>query len=185
MSVCHLKKLRAKDPVQFELRHSQWYIGAVDSGNVEALQWLFDVGCPYDGGTAAEQDLVGKAVDNGDIDILDCLWRSDYPWREKVHDLCYRAVMHKQTRTLAWLGRNGCPWQPMAQELCFAAIRQGSVATLAFMKSDGASFDPDLTACAFHHNKLEMLSWLINQGVPWQPKDSTWSNAQTTEPCFD
>ena len=52
------------DPVQFELKHSQWYIETVDSGNVEALQWLFDVGCPYIGGTADEEDLVLRVKEN-------------------------------------------------------------------------------------------------------------------------
>jgi hypothetical protein len=74
---------------------------AAINGNLKALKWLKEQGCPWN------ENTFGVAVKNGNIDTLVWLKENGCPWNSWTF---VSAAEHGDLKVLEWLKENGCPW---------------------------------------------------------------------------
>jgi hypothetical protein len=187
-NLAELQKLHAENPAGFEdlSYHGRYIQDAVIEGDAQSLKWLLDVGAGWTDSAGGDDDLVGMAVDDGHIAVLECLFQSDYPWRSKLGDLAERAVFSGETETLDWLVGNGfVRLEDDDHELVCCAIRESHLETLEWLHTHGATLNSVASACAVKFNKLEAFHFLLDRGVPWvndgSERGEAWYNAYMSD----
>ena len=124
-------------------------------GNISALRWARDHGCPWDESTCS------VTAYHGHMDLLRWLRSQDCPW-----DLwtCTFAAGSGNLGVLQWARSEGCPWNSMA---CVnAAAGSGHVEVLEWIQqtSEGCQFGPSTCSEAARYGQLGTLQWLRSQG---------------------
>jgi hypothetical protein len=159
-----------------EVHIGKYIVDAVTNDYPLTLQWMFDrnVWLEYD------DDLVGIAVDNGHVDILDVLLESEYECDTQIKNAFTRAVFYGQTKVLDWLVGK-VEWKCQQRVLVFIAIREDQFEALEWLTTNGATLDEDATACAVHFESPEMLQWLLARGVARNPENQTKSRNRVTK----
>jgi hypothetical protein len=160
----------------------QYIMYAVLQNHALTLQWLFDVGVDWHESAEGHADLVGLAVEDGHIQVIETLFKSSYPCSSKLRDLFERAVFNGQTEMMDWLVANDIvAWKKEEKALIFVAIMQSQFKALEWLALHGATLDEDATACAVYYNVPKMLEWLVARGVSQDredPRNSRGSNVK-------
>ena len=79
------------------------------SGNLKALKWVIQKGCPMNENTCC------TAAGNGYLGMIQWLRTQDCPWDERK---CTAAAIWGHLETLQWLYSAGCPWD---EGVCYNA----------------------------------------------------------------
>ena len=130
-------------------------------GDLEALQWSREHGCPWDGSTC------GAAAAGGHVGVLQWVREQGCPWNSSV---CFEAACRGHLHILQWLRAQDppCPWET---QTCAGAAGGGQVGALQWLREHGCPWDEETCAYAACRGQLGALQWLREQGCPWDEVD--------------
>jgi hypothetical protein len=136
---------------------------AVESGNLQLLQWLHSAGCPWDEYTCT------AAAMKGNLEMLQWLHSTGCPWDERT---CGAAAAESgNLEMLQWLHSAGCLWN---EETCKAAAWKGNLEMLQWLRSAGCPWDESICLAAAKSGNLEILQWAIDHGCPEPMNNRTY-----------
>ena len=101
------------------------YKYAAENGNLEALKWAKENGCPWDKWTCAD------AAENGHLKIIKWARENGCPWDKWT---CARSAKNGHLEVLKWARENGCPWDEMT---CAFAASNGHLEVLKWARENG------------------------------------------------
>jgi hypothetical protein len=157
---------------------------AAYGGDLDALEWLHDTGCPWTVGTTC------AAAGGGHLEVVKWLHNSGCPWDVTT---CAYAAEGGHLRVLQWARKHHCPWNfwtptlaargghlavlqwarehgcPFESRPCIWAAQAGQLEVLQWMRVDGDAKvwnENDVRRCAAVHGKQEVLTWLDELSEP-------------------
>jgi len=131
-------------------------IEAASKWNFEALQWLREIGCPWN-------DLCYSAAITGLKDRQQLLNERNIPWSKLVERGRLEFAPDADIVMMKWLRENGCP---ITAETSAKVAETGRLEALKWLRESGCSWDSRTMAAAKKNNDDEMLQWLSENGCP-------------------
>ena len=140
--------------------------GAVVSGNLKVVQWLWAEGCPWD---------TRACSDAADLKTLQWVRASGGPWDEST---CATAAMFGDVEMLRWARENGCPW---TWETCKWAADEGHVEVLRWARENGCEWVAETRDEAAELGYTDDFGNLVDHDgnpIPWDglPSDDEYSD---------
>jgi uncharacterized protein YciI len=156
-------------------------------GHLKLLKWLREQGCPWD------HETFVSAVRFGNIEILDWLYQKKCPWSRVASK---SALESGNWDVLRWLCQRKCPWdarsfsaavsaavgtgnvdmaqllheqeRPAATDTVLdVAVGAGNLTMVKLLVDRGCRMSKYTCAVAARNGHLEILTWLHEQGCPW------------------
>jgi len=121
---------------------------AVGGGNMEALQWLHNAGCPW---TAATCLVVAHA---GQLEALQYVRGHGCPWDSRT---CSYAALSGHLRVLQWAREHRCSWSSVTPSW---AAKGGHLALLQWARGRECPWDCRVCLYAARAGQLEVLQWV-------------------------
>jgi hypothetical protein len=116
-----------------------------------SLQWLYQQGCPWGGGTCE------AAARGGHLEVLQWAREQGCPWDEET---CSLAAFSGHLEVLQWARQHGCRW---SEETCEDAIFYGHLQVLQWAHQQGGPFDKaHCLALAKVTLHTEVVEWLTS-----------------------
>ena len=134
---------------------------AAQKGRLEVLQWLHAHGCPWD------EQTCSSAAGGGHLFVLQWAREHGCPWYEKT---CSSAAEGGHLFVLQWARENGAPWGAMT---CSSAAARGHLEVLRWAREHGCCWDASTCASAAQGGHLEVLQWAQEHGAPWDEQTSS------------
>lgn len=130
---------------------------AIQSGNIEMLEWLYDNGCTLDG------DTFNAAIRDGNFDVMEWLKNKQCP----QYGDCYNVAAMKGIEYLEWLYNNGCR---LDSDIFSEAIRDGNFELMEWLKDKKCEWDGFCYNVAAMKG-IEYIRWLEHNGCPSYPHE--------------
>ena len=140
---------------------------AAYGGHLEVLQWIRANGCPWD-----ERTCYCAATEIGNLEVLQWAHANGCPWDEGT---CSEAALHGNLEILQWLRANDCPWDVRT---CQYAAKQGEFEVLQWARANGCPWNENTCLVAAVMGHLEVLQWLHANGCPWDTS-TCWAAAKS------
>jgi hypothetical protein len=163
---------------------------AIEKGNLEAMRWLYENGCPqcsrYLGELAAEggsiealryakeqgcvftEDLIIFAARGGHVPVLEYLHSEQCPLPADT-GACSVAFLGNHVDALRWLHEHGCPWN--VNESCKWAAQEGQPDTMAYLLDNTEPLPTakltKLLSIAGSRKHLAVAQLLRQHGAQW------------------
>lgn len=130
-------------------------------GNLDAMQWLYDIKCPWDVNTFDSAFCNRNLNDKNWYKIVFWLKNNNCPWHENTFS---RAVLLNCFDMVVWLKDNKCPWNYYT----FAnAAKIGNFTIMNYLKKYKCPLNSFVFECAAQHNNLKSMKWLYKNGCSW------------------
>ena len=144
----------------FQLRLFAWVEDAIDSGNMNMLQKVFDT---FD--VKPHEMKVGSAPRKGRLDILEYLVSKGSKCVDTSTTLKAAAQAH-QMRVAEWLVARGVKFKN-AQDLCASFSDNGELEMLKYVIKHGGKADYQACERAAYQGNIEILKYLHEIGCEW------------------
>lgn len=144
----------------FQLRLFAWVEYAIDSGNMDMLQKVFDT---FD--VKPHEMKVGSAPRKGRLDILEYLVSKGSKCVDTSTTLKAAAQAH-QMRVAEWLVARGVKFKN-AQDLCASFSDNGELEMLKYVIKHGGKADYQACERAAYQGNIEILKYLHEIGCEW------------------
>jgi hypothetical protein len=165
---------------------------AIEKGNLEAVRWLYENGCPQSSrhlgelgaeggsiealryakeqGCVYEASMMERAAEGGHVSAVEHLYAEECPLPADTL-ACSSAFLANEVGALRWLHEHGCPWD--VDDSCKRAAQQGQPDTLAYMLEHAeplpAAQLTELLFIAGCHKHLTVAQLLRQHGAQWPP----------------
>lgn len=152
---------------------------AAIAGNIPALKWVIENGCPTcpsiyahipedislltylaDHGVQFSPTTCAVAALKKKYDTLQWLQSRRCPWDSFT---CAYLAMNGELKMLKWARANGCPWNSM---VCALAASQGQIEILQWCLQNGCPIDFRATTFACDSGYFDTAKWIIENGHP-------------------
>ena len=151
---------------------SDVYYGAVLNGNLEMIQWLFEIKCPV------PNDILSAAFEYGDLNIIKLFYKCETVYKRQL--LFMSAAKNGNLNNMKWLYEQGCPFDDLTFPMTAA---NGYLDNMKWLYSVGCPLNEETFNAAAINGDIENLKWLRAIGCPWsdkifslaiQPKAAEW-----------
>ncbi len=133
---------------------------AAQHGQLQALLWLRQKGCPWDGTCWV------AAVRRGHLPVLEALQNGRCPGPPSAISLTLLALVNRQVAALQWLFEHG--W-PRDASLCTWAAGRGDVDLLQWLRGQGNPWHSGCWVPAVSKGRLAVLEYLLAENCPRDP----------------
>jgi hypothetical protein len=165
-------------------------------GSVERATWARDNGCPWELGDVHNCYYAATA---GSLEVLKWLREQNFAWNwltcyaacgnghpgesGKIHPKEGGCAGARHLELLQWARMNGCPWDEKRSRrrngsemyATAGAAQSGNIEMLRWVISQGLGWHPNTFAIAADHANLETLVWLRENGAPWNWRTTAWA----------
>ncbi|KAJ1640358.1 hypothetical protein T492DRAFT_898540 [Pavlovales sp. CCMP2436] len=124
-------------------------------GNLDALVWLRNRGCPWDNFTSHH------AASGGHVEVLRYSHEHGCSWDSVT---CQHAALEGHLEVLRYAHEHGCPWD---RGTCQLAARGGHLEVLRYAHEQGCPWDNWTCSFAAWGGRLEVLRYAHEHGCPW------------------
>jgi hypothetical protein len=133
----------------------QWACrAAAEGGQLAVLQWLREMGCPWDAYTCHFAALYGH------LDVLKWARANGCGWGVLT---CTYAAIGGHLAVLQWARAAGCHWNSLT---CSEAAGAGHLTILQWARANGCPWDEDTVSYARYNHHVEVAEWARANGCP-------------------
>ena len=130
------------------------FSAAARNGNLMAMKWLLENGCPFGNFTFCH------AAENGNLENMKWLLENGCPFDKATFS---DTAGNGNLVNMKWLLENGCPFYKYT--FCAAALN-GNLVNMKWLLEKGCPFDGMTFDAAAYNGNQDNMDWLLEKGCP-------------------
>eukprot|EP00953_Heterococcus_sp_UTEX-ZZ885_P040205 20562-Heterococcus_DN1.PRE.3 len=145
--------------------------GAAERNKLAEVQYLRSQGCPW------PTKLLERAALRGHFELVRWCREHGCPWET---DLAVRYAAHSgSTELMDWVLQQ--PDTHLTEEVMSVAASNGHTAMCKYLHAQQCPWDTSSTNSAARAGDVDLLTWLVNNGCPWEARklcmSAAWSGS--------
>lgn len=133
-------------------------LSAAEAGQVNAIKWLIDHNFPRC------ENTFDFAAEGGHLAVMELLFKLKFPFNEETFEY---GVDSGNTLVVRWLLEKECPRNE--RSACKTAAESGNFQMLKFLHQNRFDWDVSTLSGAAISLSDDIIFWLRNKGLEWQP----------------